>query len=60
MKRYLGRGEELYFAYGFERLLIREYKNKKSFTIKVEAYLLDSSENAFGLYSFDQIGKSLP
>lgn len=60
MKRYLGRGEELYFAYGFERLLIREYKNKKSFPLKVEAYLLNSSENAYGIYSFDQIGKKLP
>ncbi len=59
MKRYLGRGEELYFAYGFERLLIREYKNKKSFPIKVEAYLLNSSENAYGLFTFDQVGKKL-
>ncbi len=59
LKRYLGRGDELYFAYGFERLLIREYKNKKSFPLKVEAYLLNSSENAYGLYSFDQVGKKL-
>lgn len=59
LRRYLGRSDELYFAYGFERLLIREYKNKKSFPLKVEAYLLNSSENAYGIFSFDQVGKKI-
>ncbi|MGQ9610181.1 MAG: DUF6599 family protein [bacterium] len=59
MKRYFGKSEELYFAYGFEKLLIREYKNQKSLPIKIEAYLVNSSEDAYGLFTFDQIGKKL-
>lgn len=57
--RYIGDEAELYLAYGFKRMAIRKYSGKGKHTIQVEAYEFDSSENAYGIYSFDTVGDKL-
>lgn len=58
---YIDGGAELYLAYDFERLVVQRYspdaedtERKKSIT--VEIYQMNSSSDAYGLYSFDQDG----
>ena len=54
--KYTGDETELYLAYGLKRLVAKEYKNEESLLLLVEIYELDSSENAYGIYSFDTVG----
>ncbi|OGC81316.1 MAG: hypothetical protein A2W07_06115 [candidate division Zixibacteria bacterium RBG_16_43_9] len=55
---YLDGGAELYLAYDFQSLLVQDYKaGEKSIT--VEVYLMETSQDAFGLYSLDQEGEAL-
>jgi hypothetical protein len=57
LDNYAGNLSNLYYSYGFKTLVAKEYKNPKSISVIVEAFELDNSEDAFGLYSFDTIGK---
>lgn len=59
MKDYMGSKAELYFAYSFRRLAVGKYKNEMSLPMLVEVYEFDSSENAYGIYSFDMVGNRL-
>lgn len=59
LKLYAGRLSDLYIAYGFKKLVSKEYKNSDSLSIIVEAYDLGTSKNAYGLYSFDTVGEKL-
>lgn len=59
MFEYMDGGAELYFAYGFRRLAVKRYRNEKSLPMLVEVYEFDSSENAYGTYSFDTVGDKL-
>jgi hypothetical protein len=55
---YLDGGAELYLAYNFQSLLVQDYKaGEKSIT--VEVYLMETSQDAFGLYSLDQEGENI-
>ncbi len=54
--KYVKDEAELYLAYDFRRLAAKEYKREKSHIIQVEVYEFDSSENAYGIYSFDTVG----
>jgi hypothetical protein len=55
---YLDGGAELYLAYDFQSLLVQDYKaGEKSIT--VEVYLMETSQDAFGLYSLDQEGENV-
>ena len=55
---YLDGGAELYLAYDFQSLLVQDYKaGEKSIT--VEVYLMETSQDAFGLYSLDQEGENI-
>lgn len=57
LEGYMGRLASLYSSYGFKKLIARQYVNQKSISITVEAFELEKSSDAFGLYSFDTIGK---
>ena len=56
ISKHMGDETELYLAYGLKRLVAKEYRNEESLPILVEIYELDSSENAYGIYSFDTVG----
>ncbi len=55
---YLDGGAELYLAYDFQSLLVQDYKTGEK-SITVEVYLMETSQDAFGLYSLDQEGENI-
>ena len=57
--KYMNDKADLYAAYGLKRLAAKKYKNEKSHPMLVEIYEFDSSENAYGIYSFDTVGDKL-
>ena len=59
MSRYLDSDAELYLAYGARRLAMKKYENESSLPMLVEVYEFDSSESAYGIYSFDTAGDKL-
>lgn len=59
MFRYMNGGAELYFAFNFEILAVREFVNKRGDLILVELYRVKEPKNAFGLYTFDTSGEKL-
>ena len=50
-------GGELYNAYDFEGLTVREYRKPRAATILLELYRMGSSTDAFGLFCFDSEGE---
>ncbi len=58
MAKYIDNEAEIYLlAYGFRRLAVKKYKNEKSLPMVLEVYEFDSSEKAYGAYSFDTVGE---
>jgi len=55
---YIDGGAELYLSYDFQKLLVQKYKVKER-EITVEVYQMETSEDAFGLFSLDQEGEAL-
>ncbi|HGE70450.1 TPA: hypothetical protein ENX78_06425 [Candidatus Poribacteria bacterium] len=59
LRLYAGRLADLYLVYGFKKFATKEYKNPNSLSIMVEVYDFGNSKNAYGIYSFDTIGKKM-
>jgi hypothetical protein len=57
MAEYMDSEAEIYLAYGFRRLAVKKYENGKSLPMVLEVYEFDSSEKAYGAYSFDTVGE---
>lgn len=53
---YMNGAGELYLAYGFQRLYVREYVRPGGPRIVAEAYEMRSSEDAHGVFSHDREG----
>ncbi len=51
---YMDGAAELYLAYGFENLTVRRYQNEKQPPITLEYYEMDSSEDAYGVFSYER------
>jgi hypothetical protein len=51
--RYMDGAAELYRSYGFKLLMIRHYVKSKYPPITVEAFDMGSSEDAFGIFSYE-------
>ena len=56
---YMDGAGELYLAYGFRRLYVREYEKPGEPRISCEVYRMGASADAFGLFSVDRTGQSL-
>jgi hypothetical protein len=54
---YMNGGGELYLAYGFDHLEVYEYTADQQDTILVEVYVMNTSDDAFGLLSLDWGGE---
>jgi hypothetical protein len=54
---YMNGAGELYLAYGFDHLEVYEYKADQQENILVEVYVMNSSDDAFGLLSLDWAGE---
>jgi hypothetical protein len=51
---YMDGAAELYLAYGFQRLTVRKFEKSSQRPITLELYEMASSEDAYGLFSFDR------
>ena len=51
---YMDGAAELYLAYGFQRLTVRKFEKSSQPPITLELYEMASSEDAYGLFSFDR------
>jgi hypothetical protein len=56
---YMDGGAELYLAYDFQRLVVQTYSSDsdRKNSLTVEIYQMNSSADAYGLFSFDQEGE---
>jgi hypothetical protein len=51
---YIDGAAELYLAYGFQGVTVRKFEKSSHPPITVELYEMDSSEDAYGLFSFER------
>jgi len=51
---YIDGAAELYLAYGFRNLAVRRFEKSKQPPITVELYEMASSEDAYGIFSFER------
>jgi hypothetical protein len=56
---YMDGGGEIYLAYDFRALLVREYTKADAPAIVVEIYQMSSSEDAYGVFTHDTDGDAL-
>jgi hypothetical protein len=56
---YMNGAGEIYLAYDFRILLVREYTGKSSPPIAAEIYQMSSSEDAYGVFSQDPDGEEV-
>jgi len=56
---YMDGAGELYLAYGFKRLYVREYEKPHEPRVTCEVYRMGRSADAFGLFSVDRTGQAL-
>jgi hypothetical protein len=55
---YIDGGAEIYHAYQFQELAVREFHDPKGTKLTTEIYRMDRPENAFGIFSTDSSGSS--
>ena len=51
--KYMDGAAELYLAYGFQNLMVRRFEKSNQLPLTVELYEMDSSEDAYGVFSFE-------
>lgn len=56
---YIDGGAEVYLAYGFQKMLARRFVKENEPSITLDIFDMGSPEDAFGVYSFEQDGKSV-
>lgn len=58
---YINGGAEIYQEFGFDKVIVQDYKNETSGTISIEIYKMDSSLSAYGIFTFKSgsAGRSL-
>jgi len=49
---YIDGGAEIYHEYGFEQVIVQDFKNKKGSSISLEIFEMTDSESAYGIYTF--------
>lgn len=49
---YINGGAEIYHEFGFQRILVQDYKNEHEKSISLELYEMTTPESAFGIYTF--------
>lgn len=56
---YINGGGELYLAYGFRQVLARQFTKPEQPIIIVDLFDMGSSEDAFGIFSFEREGRDI-
>jgi hypothetical protein len=49
---YINGGAEIYYEYGFVRVIVQDYMTADEHTLTLEIYEMENPESAFGIYSF--------
>ncbi len=57
---YIDGGAEIYREYGFEEVLIQEYKDRGGIRLSLEIYQMTSPESAYGMYTFKRSPRGTP
>jgi len=57
--KYIDGAAELYLAYGFQNLTVRRFEKLNQPPLTVELYEMDSSEDAYGVFSFEHQDESV-
>src|SRR4030043_2290686 len=52
--KYMDGAAELYLAYGFQNLTVRRFEKLKQPPLTIELYEMASSEDAYGVFSFER------
>ncbi|MFC2163540.1 DUF6599 family protein [Acidobacteriota bacterium] len=54
---YINGGAEIYHEYGFERVIVQDYKSKTGKSASLEIYEMTDPSSAYGMYSFKSGGE---
>jgi hypothetical protein len=49
---YINGGAEIYHEYGFNRVIVQDFRNKSGKSISLEIFEMEDSESAYGIYTF--------
>lgn len=49
---YINGGAEIYHEYGFEQVIVQDYKSERGVSISLEIFEMSDSRSAFGIYTF--------
>jgi hypothetical protein len=49
---YIDGGAEIYFEYGFARVIVQDYKNAAGSRLSLEIFEMNSPESAYGMFTF--------
>jgi hypothetical protein len=49
---YIDGGAEIYFEYGFRRVIVQDYRNDAGSRISLEIFEMNSPESAYGIFTF--------
>lgn len=54
---YIDGGAEIYHEYGFERVIVQDYKSKNGRSASLEVYEMSTPQSAYGIYTFKSSGR---
>jgi hypothetical protein len=54
---YINGGAEIYHEYGFERVIVQDYKSKNGRSASLEVYKMSTPQSAYGMYTFKSSGR---
>ncbi len=57
---YIDGGAEIYREYGFEEVLVQEYKDREGIRLSLELFRMTSPESAYGMYTFKRSPRGAP
>jgi hypothetical protein len=49
---YIDGGAEIYFEYGFRRVIVQDYRNDAGSRLSIEIFEMESTDSAYGMFTF--------
>jgi len=57
---YIDGGAEIYFEYGFRRVIVQDYRTDAGSRLSLEIFEMDSPDSAYGIYTFKRSQRGEP
>jgi hypothetical protein len=57
---YIDGGAEIYFEYGFRKVIVQDYRNAAGSRLSLEIFEMESPESAYGIYTFKKSAAGEP